>query len=186
MSEGIQPTLRDEILYKQLKDNRSMYRGVMVVFALVAVAAVIMGIVTLLFMDAGRALFVLLAFAAGAGVSAYNSFMQYKSYASALEEIGPNPAGVDTCKTYSASTAKVIASSRLSQKELFQQFFAYTLVGVMLIGFGILFFVLLRSDSVDIYTLIGAGMLAGGVVVVFLGIKAFRSWVAVRSLNEAD
>lgn len=177
---------RDEVLYQQLKDARGLYRGLTIVYALAALAAVVMGVVCLFVGKAG-AIIELAGFAIGLGTSAYFSWGECKDYVDALEEIGPDPAGVDTCKTYSQSTARTIAGARLSEKDLRQQWIAYGIIALTMLGFGIFLLALFFLDDYsEAMVLLGSGafLLAGGALLAFLTIKAFHGWCAVRRLAK--
>ena len=176
---------RDEVLYQQIKDARSLYRGLAVVYALATLAAIVMGVVCP-FVGKAYALIELAGFALGLGGSAYLSWTQYKDYANALEEIGPDPTGVDTCKTYSIRTARAIASARLSEKDLFQQWIAYSILALSMLGLG----ALLLGLSFGVFGIdelllgVGAFLLAGGALISFLAAKAFHGWRVVRRLSK--
>ena len=186
MSEASAKTLRDEVLYQQIKDARGLYRGLTVVYALVALAAVVMGIICP-FVGKTEGLLGLVGFMVGAGGAAYLSWCQYKDYADALEEIGPDPAGVDTCRTYSRQTAETIALARMSAKELRQQWIGYGLIALTLLAFGglLLAFYLMDSQSGELLFLgVGGAMLAGGALMTYLTVKAFHGWLVVRRLPK--
>ena len=176
---------RDEVLYQQIKDSRALFRGLAVVYAIATLAAIIMGIICLF---TGRLIpFIqLVMFVLGLGTSTYLSWDQYKDYDFALKEIGPDPTGVDTCKTYSMRTAGVISVSRLSKKELLQQWIAYGILTFTLFFFGIpLLLLFLDPYSTDMLFLgVGGFFLAGGAILAYLTVKAFHAWRAVRRLEK--
>jgi len=176
---------RDEVLYQQIKDARSLYRGLAVVYALATLAAIVMGVICP-FVGKAKALIQLAGFALGLGASAYLSWDQYKDYDSALEEIGPDPTGVDTYQMYSMRTARAIASARLSDKDLFQQWIAYSIIALSMLGLGVLLLGLSFSDfSIDELLLgVGAFLLAGGALLAFMAAKAFHGWRVVRRLSK--
>lgn len=177
---------RDEVLYQQIEDARGLYHGLAIVYALATLAAIIMGIICPFVGKAG-AIIQLAGFAIGLGTSCYLSWSQYKDYANALEEIGPDPTGVDTCRTYSKETAEAIALARLSEKDLFQQWIAYGILTITLLGFGIFLLALyFLDDFTSEMVLLGCGglLLAGGALLAFLTVKAFHGWRAVRRLPK--
>ena len=142
-----------------------------------------------LFVGKALAIIQLAGFAIGLGMSAYFSWSQYKDYVDALEEIGPDPAGVDTCKTYSQRTAKTIAGARLSKKDLRQQWIAYSILALVMLGFGIFLLALFFLDDFSQeMVLLGSGafLLAGGSLIAFLAVKAFHGWLTVRRLEKCD
>ncbi|MBR0405823.1 MAG: hypothetical protein IJI68_11610 [Eggerthellaceae bacterium] len=178
---------RDEVLYQQIEDARGLYHGLAIVYALAALAAIIMGVICP-FVGKGWAILQLAGFAIGLGLSAGMSWSEYKDYVSALEEIGPDPTGVDTCKTYSRKTALTIAGARLSEKQLFQQWIAYGIITVMMLGFGIFLLALYFFDdftSEMVLIISGGLLLAGGALLAFLTMKAFHGWRAVRRLPKS-
>ena len=178
--------MRDEVLFQQIKDARGLYRGLAVVYGLAAAAAVIMGIACL-FTGKAWAIIQLAGFAIGLGASAGLSWKQFMNYEKALGEIGADPSGLGTCKTYSRETALAIASARLSEKDLFQQWIAYGVLTATLLGFGIFLLALsILDDFSSEYLLLGcgAGLLAGGAILAFLTAKAFHGWRAVKRLKE--
>ena len=177
---------RDEVLYQQIKDARGLYLGLAIVYGLATLAAIVMAIICP-FVGKAMAIIELAGFAIGLGTSAYLSWGQYKDYVNALDEIGPDPTGVDTCKTYSLKTARTIANARLSEKDLFQQWIAYGILTLTLLGFGALSLAFCFFDSFDSEMLllgVGALLLAGGALLAFLTVKAFHSWRAVRHLSK--
>ena len=177
---------RDEVLYQQIKDARGLYRGLTITYALATLAAIVMGVICPFVGKAG-ALIELVGFAIGLGISCRLSWEQYREYAAALEEIGPDPTGVDTCQTYSISTANAIATARLSEKDLRQQWIAYGILALVLLGFGVFLLALYFLDDFTSELLLlgcGALLLAGGALLTFLTVKAFHGWRMVRRLPE--
>ena len=175
---------RDEVLYQQIKDARGLYRGLTITYALATLAAIVMGVICPFVGKAG-ALIELVGFALGLGISCRLSWEQYREYAAALEEIGPDPTGVDTCQTYSISTANAIATARLSEKDLRQQWIAYGILALVMIGLGVFLLALYFTDDYtsDLVLLISGGVLfAGGALITFLAVKAFHGWLMVRRL----
>lgn len=134
MSEA---TERDKALYQQIKDARGLYRGLAIVYLLILVACVIMAIACVITRKL-HGILPLVGFASGAWFSASLAHIRYKDYASALEEIGPDPAGLDTCETYSETTAYAIETARMTKKELLQQWIAYSILTLTLLGMGAL------------------------------------------------
>lgn len=179
---------RDEVLYQQIEDARGLYRGLAIVYALATLAAIVMAVVCL-FIGKALAIIQLAGFAIGLGTSAYLSWGQYKDYVDALDEIGPDPTGVDTCRTYSPKTARTIAGARLSEKDLLQQWIAYGIIALSMLGFGILllaFFFFDDYSSEMVLLICGAFLLAGGALLAFLTVKAFHGWRVVRHLSKCE
>ena len=179
---------RDEVLYQQIKDAKGLYRGLAITYALAALAAAIMAIICPFVGKAGG-LIELLGFTLGVGTSAWLSWDEHKDYDNALKEIGPDPTGVDTCKTYSLETARAISAARLSEKDLFQQWIAYSILALTLLGFGVFLLALYFTDSFTSEMLLlgcGAGLFAGGAILAFLAIKAFHGWRVVRHLSKCS
>ncbi|MBO4364985.1 MAG: hypothetical protein J5804_01675 [Eggerthellaceae bacterium] len=186
MGEANTCVTRDEVLYQQIKGARGLYRGLAVTYALATLAAIVMGVICP-FVGKTEGILELAGFAIGLGTSCYLSWGQYKDYASAIEEIGPDPTGVDTCKTYSLATARAIAMARLTAKELFQQWIAYSILALVMIGFGVFLLALYFMDDFTSELLLlgcGALLLAGGALITFLAVKAFHGWCMVRRLPE--
>ena len=174
---------RDEFLYKQLKGNRSVYRGIAIAYAAAAIAAFIMAI-ALLLMHRFGGLLALAVMGLGMAGSAATSWSQHKVYADALEEIGPDPTGVDTCCTYSRRTANAIAQSRTTTKILAQQWISYGIIAITMIGLGVFLVVILLDMEEDLaLTLLGAGLTAGGALLLFLAIKVFLNWRVAKHLE---
>ena len=178
---------RDEFLYRQLKDGRSLYLGLTVVYGLAAAAAIVMA-----FFAYGKSgltgAVILLAMGVGLGLSAHGSWSQHAGYASALDEVGADPAGIDTCRTYSASTALLIGMSRMPAKGFLQQWVSYGIIALMLLGFGIFLVVLCTQDIGDELMLLGLGalLLVGGALLLLLTVKAFHNWRAAKRLELLD
>lgn len=179
---------RDELLYEQVKGTRSLSLGLAIVFGACTVATIAFAVgilvldkgISALITDAGMML-------ASAG-TAYAWWTRYKQSAAALDEIGDDPTGIDTCKTYSASTAEVIALSRKTKKELFQLWIAYGLLALTLLLFGGLFVVFLLTSFKGelLFAFCGALLLAGGVVLLSMAIGAFREWLVACRLEELE
>ena len=87
---------------------------------------------------------------------------------------------------YSMRTARAIASARLSDKDLFQQWIAYSIIALSMLGLGVLLLGLSFSDfSIDELLLgVGAFLLAGGALLAFMAAKAFHGWRVVRRLSK--
>lgn len=184
MGEENARTTRDEVLYQQLKDARGLYRGLAITYALATLAAIVMGVICP-FVGKAEGIIDLAGFAIGLGTACYLSRGQYRDYAAAIEEIGPDPTGVDTCKTYSLATANAIAMARLSEKDLRQQWIAYGILALVMIGFGVFLLALyFTHDYTSELLLLGSGaaLLAGGALISFLAVKAFHGWLMVRRL----
>lgn len=180
---------RDEFLYRQLKENRSLYLGLAIVYALAAVAAIVLAFFAFRKDGLGGAL-VFICAGLGLLASGYGSLSQCRSYAAALDEIGPDPTGVDTCQTYSLTTAKLIAGTRMSAKQFLQQFIAYGVVCLMLFAGGIFLIALGITDfnGSERTMLLGLGILLvfGGVLLGILTMKALRNWRGAKSLDAEE
>lgn len=174
----------DEFLFEQIKSNRSQQRGLMIVYAVMAFAAVVMGIAAAVI---GRPVALIplgimaCAFAVAAGV--YH--LQYKKYKAALDEIGPNPAQENTGGSYSAATSAIIEQSRTSASVQIQLFIAYGILGLVMLAAGA-FLLLLLGDVGDEAPLMlgGSVLLTGGIILVVMSAKAFRSWRIVRRFEK--
>ena len=172
---------RDEFLYLSLKDNASMYRGLSIVYALAAIAAFIMAVCAIILKRDVFAALAVLAMGAGFVVACLSSRDTCKSYIDALEEIGDDPTGVNTCRTYSVKTAQLIASARLSAKELFGAIFAYGIIALSLLAGGIILFAI--SDSSAVFAALGALLVFGSFLLGILSYRSFRSWRAAKELE---
>lgn len=177
---------RDEFLYRQLKENRSLYRGMAIAYTLAALAALALTPFAFSEEGLGGAL-VAIGMAAALALSGYGSWGQHRSYAEAIDEIGDDPTGVDTCRTYSLDTARLIAQTRMSSKQFLQQFFGYGAIDLMLFAGGILLVVLGLTDFEGSETKmmlgLGALLIFGGVLLGILAIRALRNWRAAKALD---
>ena len=185
MKSGSKMT-RDEFLYEQIKGDCLMYRVLAAVYGACAVAAAVLGVLGIT--QAGLEALLRGAILVGSTYfPAHLSWQEYKDRAAALKEIGDNPVGVDTYRYYSASTAGVIAGSRLSKKEYFQQWIAYGIIALSLLLFGGLLLGLGVSSSRAMLLLsVGVFMVAGGFLLAFLTAKSFRSWLIARRFEKLE
>lgn len=177
---------RDELLYQQVKGDCLMYRVLAAVYGACTVAAIVLGVLGIT-KEGLNALLGGAVLAVSTLTPAYLSWHAYKERAAALKEIGDNPAGVDTYRYYSVSTAEVIAESRWSKKEYFQQWIAYGIIALSLLLVGCLLLALGLSYSGDLLLrAVGVFMVAGGFLLAFLTTKSFRSWLIARRLEKFD
>lgn len=176
-------TERDEFLYNQLKGGRSLYAGLSIVYGLCTAAAAIMALFAY---PAGgwQALLTICGMGLWFAGMTYTSWKERESYIAALTEIGDDPTGVDTCRTYSRDTAYLIARKRMPAKTFLQQSIAYGAIAITLLGFGLFCFVL-SSVEFDglMFPLLGAGLIAGGLILSALTFGALRNWRAAKRLE---
>ena len=174
----------DEFLFEQIKSNRSQQRGLMIVYAVMAVAAVVMGIAAAAI---GRpaALMLLGIMACAFAVAAGAYYLQYKKYRAALDEIGPNPAQDNTGGSYSAATSEIIEKSHTSASVQIQLFIAYGILGLVMLAAGAFLLLLLGEMGDEAPLLVGGSvLLTGGILLVVMSAKAFRSWRIVRRFEK--
>lgn len=177
---------RDEFLYRQLKEDRSLYRGLAFVYGAAALAALVMAYFA--YGKSGFAPVVVFASAAiGLGLSAYGSWGEQKRFAAALDEIGDDPRGADTCRTYSEATARIIARTRKPAKTHRQLFIAYGIVFLMLVAGGVFLIVIgltdFRGGEQTMLLGFGALLVFGGVLLGILTVRSFRNWRAAIALD---
>ncbi len=182
-------TKRDELLYSLLKGDCRLHLGLVITYGACAITAIVFlvlivawhkGLVALAY-DVSMGL----AFA-GAAVSWWKS---YKDDVAALREIGDDPTGVDTCRTYSRTTAGVIAASRKTTGELMQLWIAYGILGLVMLAMGVFMFAFVLFDSFSsegALVLTGVVMLVGGIVLSSMAIVAFRRWMVARSIEKLE
>ena len=180
---------RDELLYDLIKGERNLALGLAIVYGACVVAAAVF-LVFIVLMHKGLGAFV---YDIGLGVgfmpmSAY-WFSRYKDVCTALEEIGPDYTGVDTCRTYSAKTADVISGSRKTESELRQLWIAYGILGLVMLGMGVLMGALLLgsfSSGEGVLVFTGVIMLVGGIILTSMAIKAFREWTITLRIESME
>ena len=178
---------RDELLFSLLKGDRRLHLGLTIVYGACAITAVVF-LVLIVAWRKGPMAFAYdasmgLSFA-GAAVAWWNS---YKNDVAALREIGDDPTGVDTCRTYSRTTAGVIAASRKTTSELRQLWIAYGILGIVMLAMGALMFAFVLFDNFSdegVLVLTGIVMLVGGVILSSMAITAFRRWMVARSIEK--
>lgn len=183
------PTPRDLLLFDLIKSDRNLHLGLAITYAacVVITAVFFVGIVAM------RKGLDALIYDVGMGVAFASMAMlwwsSYKAEVAALEEIGDDPTGLDTCRTYSKATADVISGSRKTKKELKQLWIAYGILAIVLLGFGLLLFGLFVLDDFtgeSVLAFSGAILLVGGIILASLTIKAFHEWLAARKLEKFD
>ena len=181
--------LRDELLYSEVKGGRTLYLVLAIVLGIATIAAVAMVFAVVSTNRGVEPLVTVAVMALAVGGMAISSWNEFKRHDGALKEIGSDPTGIDTCKTYSPATAKIIAQSRKDKKTLRQLLIAYGLMAVMFLGFGILMLVCLglpQFQGKDNGLLVGMGALffVLGAFLLMLTVKAFRQWRTVCKLEE--
>ncbi len=177
--------LRDEFLYNQVKSGRTMYRVLAVIYGSCTVAALVLGVLGITVRGLSALLQGVL-LSLSTVLPAFASWHTYKAHVSALEEIGEDPTGIDTYRGYSKSTAELIASERRTTKEYCQLWVAYGVLTLTLLFFGLLLLAL-GTDAFGGDTLllvVGVLMTAGGLLLLHLTLKAFRSWRISRRLDK--
>lgn len=174
----------DEFLFEQIKSNRSQQRGLMILYAILAVAAIVMGIAAVAIGKPSALLACgIAAFFFAAAAVAY--FWQYKKYKAALEEIGPNPAQDSSGGSYSPATSDIIEKSRTTANVQMQLFIAYGIMGlVMLVAGAFLFAFLFDSDDAGALLVGGGVLLTGGIILTIMSVKALRSWRIVKRFES--
>lgn len=180
--------MRDELLHSQVKGTRSLYLGLTIAYG-ACVALTVAFAVGILVQDKGLAVLVMdLGMMAGSVASAMHWWRCYKEAAAALEEIGDDPTGIDTCRTYSLSTAQIIAGSRKTANELMQQWIAYGIIAISMLLCAALFVALLLDSFEDelLFVFCGAFMLAGGLLLLSMAIEAWREWLVTRRIDRFD
>ena len=180
--------MRDELLYSQVKGTRSLYLGLTITYG-ACVALTVAFAVGILVLEKGfGALIMDLGMMAGSAASAMHWWRCYKEVAAALGEIGDDPTGIDTCRTYSQSTAQVIAGSRKTANELMQQWIAYGIIAISMLLCAALFLALLLDSFEDelLFVFCAAFMLAGGLLLLSMAIEAWREWLVTRRIDRFD
>lgn len=180
--------MRDELLHSQVKGTRSLYLGLTIAYG-ACVALTVAFAVGILVQDKGLAVLVMdLGMMAGSAASAMHWWRCYKEAAAALEEIGDDPTGIDTCRAYSLSTAQIIAGSRKTANELMQQWIAYGIIAISMLLCAALFVALLLDSFEDelLFVFCGAFMLAGGLLLLSMAIEAWREWLVTRRIDRFD
>lgn len=179
---------RDELLFSLVKGDRTLHLGLAIVYGACAVTAIVFAFAIVAMNKGIGALLYDIGMIVGFGGMAYVWFQRYKADKAALEEIGDDPSGIDSCRTYSAATADVISESRKTKKELRQQWIAYGILSIVLLGFGIFFVILLMSGFRDemLFVICGTVLLVGGILLSSLTVKAFREWIVARRLEVLE
>ena len=181
-----EPTPQDLLLFELVKSDCKLHLGLSITYGVCVVITVVF-LVGIVMMHKGLDAF-LYDIGMGAGFASMAAFWwsNYKADVAALKEIGDNPAGLDTCRTYSKETAGVISSSRKTKKELNQLWVAYGILAIVMLGFGVFLIALFVTDdftSESVLVISGAVLLAGGVILMSLAIKAFCQWLFARKLK---
>ena len=180
---------RDELLYSLLKGDRRLHLGLTIVYGACAITAAVFLVLIVAWQKGLMALAYDVSMGlgfAGAAVSWWNS---YRDDVVALQEIGDDPTGVDTCRTYSKTTAGVVSASRKTSGELRQLWIAYGILGIVMLAMGVLMFAFVLFDSFTdegVLVLTGIVMLVGGVILASMAIVAFRRWMVARSIEKLE
>ena len=175
---------RDEFLYLNLKDNVSQYQVIFIMYAAAALAAAIMAVLAVAWLREYLAALMAVAMAAGFAFSAQGAKATRDEYAAALAEVGDDPTGMDTCRTYSVKTAKLIAQARAMTTGQFGAIWAYGIIAVMLYACSVVMFAI--SEGGWGFVALGALLIAMGVWLTVLAYKSFRNWRAAKQLNMLD
>ena len=180
--------MRDELLFAQVKGTRSLSLGLAITYG-ACVALTVAFAVGIVALGKGVGPFLMdLGMMAGSAAAALAWWKSYKAADAALAEIGDDPTGIDTRKTYSSATAEVIAGSRKSGKELRQQWIAYGIIAVVMLFFGVFFAAFLLNSEGDelLFTICAAVMFGGGILLSSLAIEAWREWLVARRLERLE
>ena len=180
--------VRDELLFAQVKGTRSLSLGLAITYG-ACVALTVAFAVGIVALGKGVGPFLMdLGMMAGSAAAALAWWKSYKAADAALAEIGDDPTGIDTRKTYSPATAEVIAGSRKSGKELRQQWIAYGIIAVVMLFFGVFFAAFLLNSEGDelLFTICAAVMFGGGILLSSLAIEAWREWLVARRLERLE
>ena len=185
--ESADQMTNDELLYRMLKENASLYRGLAFVWGALVVACIIMGIAAIALGKGFGPVLYLTGAGVGFAITALSSWSQHKDFKAAVEEVGDDPTGLDTCRTYSAKTATAIARTRKDSKTLRQLWIAYGLLALTLLGFGCFFFYALFFMGIDdaeiLFPACGSGLMIGGAIFIVLTVNAFVDWRAAKRLG---
>ena len=180
-------SMRDEFLYNRVKSEKSLSFGLAVTYAFATLLTIAFGIGILVLGKGLKALLADITLGAGVVFPAIMHWHQYKSYAKALEEIGDDPTGIDTCRTYSPETAQIIAGSRRTKSELRQLWIAYGIMALPMLLFGVMFLLFLIYEPMEpLFIIAGGVMWIGGVLLSVLAVKAFREWLMARRLEKLE
>lgn len=179
---------RDELLYKQVKSEKSLNFGLCVVLSGATLLTVVFAIGIVVLNKGLNAFLADLELGIGAALPALLYWNEYKECAKALDEIGDDPTGIDTRKTYSRETAFVIAGSRRSKSELRQLWIAYGILAFVMIVFGLFFLALLASSAyIEILFVIAGGVMwIGGLLLAILTVRSFRQWLMARRIEKLE
>lgn len=175
---------RDEFILDQLESETRLYKALFVVLVIATAGAVATGVAAVV-VGKPEGLLVFLSGAAGFAVNAFAMLSQSKSYATAREELGDNPVGLNKWHDdYSKDTMRVLAAIQRPTKTYLQQGIAYGVCGIMMLVGGVfLIVVLLNDDPEPVLLALSALLAAGGLLVCLLAVKAFRSWSVAKQLD---
>ena len=178
---------RDELLYSLVQGDKKLHLGLAIVYGLCTVATVVFLVLIVAWHKGLNALLADILMGVSFGLMAMLWWNSYRSDVAALAEIGDDPTGIDTCRTYSKETASVISGSRKTKKELRQLWIAYGFMAVMLLGFGVFLLALWVTDDLSdegVLVISGAVLTVGGILLSSLAIRAFREWLVARKLDQ--
>ena len=188
MSSEVQ-SKRDELLFSLLKGDRRLHLGLTIVYGACAITAAVFLVLIVAWHKGLLALAYDVSMGLGFAGAAVAWWNRYKNDVAALREIGDDPTGIDTCRTYSRTTAGVIAASRKTTGELRQLWIAYGILGIVMLAMGALMFAFVLFDNFTdegALVLTGIVMLVGGVILSSMAITAFRRWMVARSIEKLE
>lgn len=163
---------RDEFLCSQIKSNCTLYKVLAVVYGVLTIAAVAMIVASVFIAESrGVAALVIIAISLAASTIIMNN--QSAAFAKALEEIGPDPTGIDE-REFSLETRELIERSRLNSKSLSQLCIAYGILAATLFVFGAGLLALMIVGDEPLFAAVGGLMVGGSVLLLTMTITAFR------------
>ena len=172
---------KEEFTLKRLKEDSTLYRWLFPIYVAIIVAFIAMSIAGFVMgkqpISLGGGL-IMLSIALAAP-----SIMQHRfDAASAVEEYEAFLADPDRDETtLSETTLRAIRTTPLSSKELLQQWVAYGIIGVLLIGCFVFLFIVIREEP--ILLLVCSVLPVMGVILLFLAVRAYQSWKIAKSFE---
>lgn len=171
---------RDEFIRNRMRDEMAMYRWLFRVSAAAVVGAAALAVAMLVTGGLLQALSVL---SIGLTLLMYgvSARSQAASFQDALDEIG-DATDLAENVAFSLDTQNMILVVLMPAKQLQGMFIAYAVTTVMLLAGAITMFVLIEDREL-VFDLLGALLAAGGILMLILSVKTFRSWQGAKQLN---
>ena len=175
----------DQFLYERLKQDVRLHRGMWIVLAVVAIAAVIAGIVgTAMGKGVGGGITIIVA---GASMGLYAFVMRkiMQANQAALDEIGPDPTNLVDREDLSERTRGILNGLLLSRKEYRGQAIAYGIIALVMVAGAVVIIAVCIGSEPGLLPF-GGLLIVGAILLGQLSLQAARNLKTATKILELE